>query len=101
MATHSNVLAWRIPWTKELAGYSPRGHIESDTTERPTHTSVPACDSRAAQSTMEPNFIPPRLHQFNTGLAGQRGIRNNKVLTCVEKQNETDQILKFLLTFFQ
>ena len=22
MATHSSILAWRIPWTEELAGYS-------------------------------------------------------------------------------
>ena len=27
MATHSSILAWRVPWTKE-----PRGHKESDTT---------------------------------------------------------------------
>ena len=25
MATHSNLLAWRIPRTEELAGYSPWG----------------------------------------------------------------------------
>ena len=24
MATHSSILAWRIPWTEELGGYSPR-----------------------------------------------------------------------------
>ena len=23
MATHSSILAWRIPWTEEPAGYSP------------------------------------------------------------------------------
>ena len=23
MATHSSILAWRIPWTKDLVGYSP------------------------------------------------------------------------------
>ena len=23
MATHSSILAWGIPWTEELAGYSP------------------------------------------------------------------------------
>ena len=35
MATHSSILAWRIPWTEEPGvGYSPRGHKESDTTER-------------------------------------------------------------------
>ena len=25
MATCSSILAWRIPWTEELAGYSPWG----------------------------------------------------------------------------
>ena len=33
MATHSSILAWRIPWTENLAGYSPKGHKESDMTE--------------------------------------------------------------------
>ena len=33
MATHSSILAWKIPWTEELAGYSSWGHKESDTTE--------------------------------------------------------------------
>ena len=33
MATHSSILAWRIPWTEDLGGYSPWSHKESDTTE--------------------------------------------------------------------
>ena len=33
MATHSSILACRIPWTKELVDYSPWGHKESDMTE--------------------------------------------------------------------
>ena len=33
MATHSNILAWIIPWTKELVGYSPWGCKELDMTE--------------------------------------------------------------------
>ena len=34
MATHSSILAWRIPWTeRSLAGYSPWGHKKSDMTE--------------------------------------------------------------------
>ena len=34
-ATHSSILAWRIPWTEELrAGYYPWGRKESGTTER-------------------------------------------------------------------
>ena len=34
MAPHSSTLAWKIPWTKELVGYGPRGCKELDTTER-------------------------------------------------------------------
>ena len=33
-ATHASVLAWRIPWTEDPAGYSPSGHSESDRTEQ-------------------------------------------------------------------
>ena len=37
MATHSSILAWRIPWTEEPDRlYSPWGHKKSDTTERLT-----------------------------------------------------------------
>ena len=38
MATHSSILAWRILWTRSLAGYSLWGCRESDTTEQLTHT---------------------------------------------------------------
>ena len=34
MATHSSILAWRIPWTEELGGLQSMGHKESDMTER-------------------------------------------------------------------
>ena len=34
MATHSRILAWRIPWTEELGGLQSTGPKESDTTER-------------------------------------------------------------------
>ena len=33
MATHSAILAWRVPWTEEPGGCSPWGHKESDTTD--------------------------------------------------------------------
>ena len=33
-ATHSSILAWRIPWTEELGGLQSNGRIELDTTER-------------------------------------------------------------------
>ena len=33
VSTHSNILAWRIPWTEEPGGLHPRGHKEWDTAE--------------------------------------------------------------------
>jgi len=29
-ATHSSILAWRIPWTEEPGALQPGGHRESD-----------------------------------------------------------------------
>ena len=33
MATHSNIIAWEIPWTEEPGGLLSMGLQESDTTE--------------------------------------------------------------------
>ena len=33
MATHSSILAWKIPWTEEPDGLQYMGHKESDTAE--------------------------------------------------------------------
>ena len=33
MATHSSVLAWRIPWTEETGGAAVHGVTESDKTD--------------------------------------------------------------------
>ena len=33
MATHSSILAWKIPWTEEPGGLQSMGHKEPDTTE--------------------------------------------------------------------
>ena len=37
MATHSSILAWRIPWTEEPGGLQSTGRTESGMTEH-THT---------------------------------------------------------------
>ena len=34
MATHSGILAWRIPWMEGLGGLQSTGRKELDTTER-------------------------------------------------------------------
>ena len=33
MATHSSILAWKIPWTEEPGGLQSTGSQESDTTK--------------------------------------------------------------------
>ena len=37
MATHSNILAWSIPWTEQPGGLQSMGS-QSDMTERLTHS---------------------------------------------------------------
>ena len=34
LATHSSILAWKIPWTEEPGGLQSMGSQESDTTDR-------------------------------------------------------------------
>ena len=36
MATHSSILAWRIPWTESLVGCSPWDHQGLDTAQQLT-----------------------------------------------------------------
>ena len=38
MATHSRILAWKIPQREEPGGLSTWDHKESDTTKQITHT---------------------------------------------------------------
>ena len=60
MATHSSILAWRIPWTGEPGGYSPWDHNESDTTERLTiqyrttkqTKNIPICEPEGERSVL-------------------------------------------------
>ena len=42
-ATDSSILAWKIPWTEELAGYYPQGRKESDMTKTTEHTVHMSC----------------------------------------------------------
>ena len=40
MATHSSILAWRIPWTEEPGGLQSLGHKELDMTEHAQEQSI-------------------------------------------------------------
>ena len=33
MATHSDILAWKVPWTEEAGGYSPWDHKDLNATK--------------------------------------------------------------------
>ena len=49
-ATHSSVLAWRIPWTEKPEGHSLLGHIGLDTIRRQhAHALGPADAGAVAQ----------------------------------------------------
>ena len=54
MATHSNIPAWKIPWTEEPSGYSPWDLKGLEMTE---HTHKHTGSSRASQ-----NYF---IHQFS------------------------------------
>jgi len=49
MATHSSILAWRIPWTEEPGGLQSIGSKESYTTEMTKHEHVHICVYGASQ----------------------------------------------------
>ena len=63
MATHSNILAWKIPWTEELMGYCPWGLKESEATElaRRAANSIVAPFLSFFPLFFIPLFLPPFL----------------------------------------
>ena len=46
MATHSSILAWRIPWTEEPGGLQCMGLQELDMTERPSTPIKWQCENK-------------------------------------------------------
>ena len=72
MATHSSILAWRIPWIlQEPEGCSPWGHRESDATEHAhthTHTHTHRADLQCCVSfrctTKWVSYIYTYMHSF-------------------------------------
>ena len=52
MATHSSILAWRIPWTEEPGGLQSTGS-QSDTTEVTQHIYINSYDPHKTQGQKE------------------------------------------------
>ena len=78
MASHSSILAWKIPWTEELSELQSMGHEELDMTEHAhlrahthtyinTHTHKYTPDSSTFSTTLRPNlrdsFSPNYYHK--------------------------------------
>ena len=87
MANHSSILAWIIPWTEELAGYSPWGHKESDTTERLT---------LLAHVTVLMNTYPVSAKQR----AGHYGYKGELEMTIISREFQELEILSPQLSDF-
>ena len=57
MATHSSILAWRIPWTEELGGLQSTSRKESDTTEQLHFHWVRRPDNQEGQGQEEEGYL--------------------------------------------
>ena len=55
-ATHSSILAWRIPWTEKPGGLRPRGHRELDVTEVTEHTHLHSLNEMILKNKFQSNF---------------------------------------------
>ena len=68
MATHSSILAWRVPWTEEPGGpHSPRGHKEPNTAEQLTFSLLPH-ELLPSPQQAQPSLTSgshPTLHSFS------------------------------------
>ena len=113
MATHSSILAWRIPWTEKpgrlqstrsLVGYSPRGRKESDKTEQ-LHLHL-----------KEAEAIKKRWQEYTKELCKKDlNDLDNQVVTHLEPDTleceakwalgsiftKLDEVMEFQLTYFK
>ena len=65
MASHSSILAWKIPWTEEPGGLQSMGRRESDMIEWLTHTHTPVrvcLEVQAQPSEVNKNGCTPSSH---------------------------------------
>ena len=85
MATHSSILAWEIPWTKEptvhgvTEGYSPWGHKES--AQLSTHAPL-SCDDRC---TAPLRICTDSLFPSTKRTNGQAKTFNNQLVVLAQR----------------
>ena len=68
MATHSSILAWRIPWTEKPGGLQSMGSQKSDTTERLNNNSKL---SQGMLLTFRSSSSHSTFHRYHTCMPSQ------------------------------
>ena len=102
MATHSSILAWRIPWTEEPDGLQPMGSQELDMTEQLTlHTRYdgmaddfhPVLRMSFGNTLLFPSKIPLQ----SPGVRTQRRAHHHRTVLGAGHRNLTHNMGKHLL----
>ena len=91
MATHSSVLAWRIPWTEKPGGLQSMGFSESDTTEVTLHTLIYYFPGDSVVKNPPANTRDVRDMGSIPGLGRSLGKGNGNSLQCSCLGNPMDR----------
>ena len=104
MASHSRILAWKIPWTWTLAGYSLWGQKESDTIEHTredthTHTHTHTHENGTKGKRSKGNKMRAAINQLiNAGWCTQPVfISFNHSPSQYNKNDDTLQMITYVL----
>ena len=65
MATHSSILACRIPWTEELAGYSPGSQRAGHRVTKHSTADLQHCVSPCCTANESVHIDPPLFRLFS------------------------------------
>ena len=106
MATHSSILAWKIPWTEEPAGYTPWGHRESDTAERtcmltawstPTSLSLGKEETGCASTSLCPRASVHLFHKAPVSVGFPMQVKVLELSHYLAENSKSHLQLDFLL----
>ena len=64
MATHSNILAWEIPWTEEPDGLQSMGRKELGRTQQPNNNNHIQCDESTRTTVVRGNQPIPKTDLY-------------------------------------
>ena len=106
MATHSSIVAWKIPWTEEPGRLQSMGSQKSDTTERLHFHCTIAFISHASKVVLK--ILQARLQQYvnreisdvQAGFRKGRGTRDQiaKIRWIIKKAREFQKNIYFFFT---